>query len=120
MAKFYGEIGYGVTEETIPGVWTDSITARQYFGDFMRNTTSINEDSGNRNDNVRITNQISILADPFAYENFQNMRYVKFMGAAWEVKSVEIQYPRLILTLGGVYNGEQAETAGESGEDSGE
>ena len=120
MAKFYGKIGYGVTEETVPGVWVDQVVERDYFGDLMRNTTGYQEDSKNRNDDIRISNQIGIVADPFAYQNFQNMRYVKFMGAVWEVKSVEIQHPRLILGLGGVYNGEQAETAGESGEDSGE
>ena len=56
------------------------------------------------NDNLNISNEFSIIADPFAYENFQNMRYIVFMGAKWKITSVEVQYPRLILTVGGVYN----------------
>ena len=104
MAKFYGVIGYSETIETEPGVWEDHVTERSYQGDLIRNTRRL-QSSGGINDDVNISNEISILADPFAYQNFHAMRYVEFMGAKWKISNVEVQYPRLILSLGGVYNG---------------
>lgn len=103
MAKIYGEIGYAVTTETSPGVYEDTIVKRNYYGDLIRNTRRL-QSSDQLNDNINVTNEISIVADPFANENFHCMRYVKFMGTKWKVSNVEVQYPRLILTLGGVYN----------------
>lgn len=103
MSKFYGSIGYAVTEEVKPGVWSEVITERNYFGDLVRNTRQY-QTADKLNDNLNISNEISIVADPFAYENFHSMRYVTFMGAKWKVTNVEVQYPRLILTVGGVYN----------------
>lgn len=104
MAKFFGKIGYAETVETTPGVWEEKITEREYFGDLIRNTRSLQ--SGEQlNDNINISNEISIVADPFAYENFHSMRYVEFMNAKWKVSSVDVQYPRLILSVGGLYNG---------------
>lgn len=103
MSKFYGKIGYGVTEETRPGVHEEQITERSYYGDLIRNTRKL-ESSGNLNDNVNIANEISIVADQFAYDNFHSMRYVEFMNAKWKVSSVTVQPPRLILTIGGLYN----------------
>ena len=104
MAKFFGKIGYAETVETTPGVWEEKITEREYFGDLIRNTRSLQ--SGEQlNDNINISNEISIVADPFAYENFHSMRYVEFMNAKWKISSIDVQYPRLILSVGGLYNG---------------
>lgn len=105
MGKFYGKIGYAITKETKPGVWTEELVEKDYFGDLLRNISRRYENSGGVNDNIRISNDISIIADAFAYENFSYIRYVNFMGAKWIVANVEVQHPRLILTLGGVYNG---------------
>lgn len=106
MAKFYGAIGYSVTEETRPGIWKENIIERMYYGDLVRNTRRL-QSSDKLNDNIDVSNEISILADPFANDNFHSMKYVEFMGAKWKITSVEVQYPRLILTIGGVYNGKQ-------------
>ncbi len=105
MAKFYGVIGYAVTEETAPGVWEEKITERMYFGELLRNTRKL-QTADQLNDNINVANEISIIADPFANENFHLMKYVEFMGTKWKITSVEVQYPRLILTVGGIYNGE--------------
>lgn len=104
MPKFYGPIGYVETKETAPGVWTEVITERYYYGDVIRNTRRL-QTSDKVNDDINVSNEISIVADPFANGNFHAMRYVGFMGAKWKITNVEVQYPRLILTLGGVYNG---------------
>lgn len=106
MAKFYGAIGYSVTEETKPGVWKENIIERMYYGDLVRNTRRL-QSADKLNDNIDVANEISIVADPFANDNFHSMKYVEFMGAKWKITSIEVQYPRLILTVGGVYNGEQ-------------
>ena len=103
MPKWYGKIGYGVTEETSPGVWTEEIVERQYYGDIIRNLRRL-ETSEQVNDNVSVSNEISIVSDPYAFENFHSIRWVEFMGSKWKVTSVEVQYPRLLLSLGGVYN----------------
>ena len=105
MSKFYGEIGYAVTKETAPGVYTETVEKRNYYGDLPRNSRSM-QSSGQVNDNINISNEISIVADPFAMENFHSMLYVNYMGANWKVSNVEVRYPRLILTIGGVYNGQ--------------
>ena len=110
MARFFGKIGFSITGETVPGVWTDTVTERNYYGDVLRNTGQ-HAAGESINDNLNIGNQFSILADPFANENFHNMRYVNWMGANWKITSVEVQYPRLILQVGGVYNGPTAGTA---------
>lgn len=107
MAKFYGIIGYAETVETDPGVWEEKIVERMYFGDLLSNFRNL-QNSGEVNDDVNIANKISIVSDPYANENFHSMRYVEFVDTRWKVTNVEVLYPRLILTLGGVYNGEQA------------
>ena len=104
MAKVYGVIGYAVTEETEPGIYEERIMEKEHFGDVVRNTRRLSN-AAKVNDDITISNQISIVADPFANNNFHSMRYVSFMGSKWKVTEVEVQYPRLILTLGGVYNG---------------
>ena len=104
MSKWFGIVGYGITVETKPGVWTEETVERDYYGDLIRNSRRLQSSSEKVNDDLTISNQLSIVSDPYAYENFHSMRYVKFMGAKWKVTDVEVQYPRLILTLGGVYN----------------
>lgn len=107
MAKWYGNIGFAETVETTPGVWVEKITERSYYGDVTRNMRRL-QSADQLNDNINISNEISIVADPYANQNFHSIRYVEFMGTRWKINGAEVQDPRLILTLGGVYNGEQA------------
>lgn len=108
MAKWYGKVGYIITEEAEPGRWIANPIEKPYFGDVL-SISSRWTPSTNVNDNLDISKRISIVADPFAYQNFTSIKYVEFMGALWDVTSVEPQYPRLILNIGGVYNGETPE-----------
>lgn len=105
MAKFYGIIGYAELEETSPGVHTEKIIERNYYGEVNRNTRRL-ESSGNLNDNINIANEISIVADPYAMNHFHAMRYVVLHDAKWKISNVDEKYPRLILTVGGLYNGQ--------------
>lgn len=107
MAKFYGAIGYVETTETTPGVWTDTVTEYSYYGDVTRNVRRL-DGNDTINDNVNLNNIISIVSDPYALQHFFAIRYVKWMGASWKVSNVEVLSPRLILTVGGVYNGPEA------------
>lgn len=103
MAKYYGSIGYAIHEEKAPGVYVETIIEKQHHGDITRlmrrlqETTKLNED-------IVLTNEISILADPFATQNFHTIRYATYMGVKWKVERVDVAYPRLNLSLGGVYN----------------
>lgn len=110
MAKWYGKIGFGVTEETEPGVWEDKVTERNYYGDLLSNFRRL-QNSGGVNDDISIGNKISVISDPFADQNFHSICYVEFMGIKWKVTDVEVLYPRLILILGGVYNGKSSGTS---------
>ena len=102
--KYVGKIGFVKTVETRPGVWKPETIERQYYGDVLesgidsQNTTDLNDD-------IRITNKISILADSYVLENFSTIRYAEFMGSKWKVRA-SVNYPRIILTFGGLYNGE--------------
>ena len=104
MARYYGEIGYSTPTETVPGVHRpDAITKVKYSGDFIRESRILQTSDGT-NDNINISGQISIVADSFAYENYFAIVYAEYMGAKWKVTNVTVQHPRLVLTLGGVYN----------------
>lgn len=105
MAKWFGKVGYAVTEETEPGVWEDVITEREYYGD-MTSDRWKRQNSGEVNDNITLANVISIVADPFAYQHCSKIAYVEILGEKWKVSDIDaIQRPRLTLTIGGVYNG---------------
>ena len=105
MGKFYGSIGYAETVETSPGVWVEQITERKYYGDVNRDSRRL-QSANQLNDNINVSSEISIVADPYAYNHFHSMRYVEFMGAKWKISTVEPKPPRLILTFGGLCNGQ--------------
>lgn len=107
MAKWYGKIGYIETVETSPGVWKEIPVERPYYGDVIQNSLKF-QSTSQVNDNINVANKLSIVADPFAVNNSHFIRYAEFMGAKWKVTDVDVRHPRLLLTLGGVYNGEQA------------
>ena len=110
MPKFYDAVGYAESREGTgerEGIVEDVIVERRYFGEVLRNTRRY-EAGSDILDNLRINNQISIVADAYAYEHFYAMKYVKWMGTRWVVTNVEVQRPRLLLTIGGVYNGPTA------------
>ena len=104
MAKFYGVIGFVETVETSPGIWEESATERNYSGDVIKDSKHW-QAGENLNDNLTINNKISIIADPFAYENLPMIRYVKWMGVSWKITNIDVERPRLILSIGGIYNG---------------
>lgn len=104
MNRYYGTVGYVEMVENAPSVWEEVITERHYYGDILRNSARF-QASQNLNDDMNISNSISIVADPYAYNHFNQIRYITFMGSKWKVTNIEVQSPRLILTIGGVYNG---------------
>ena len=101
MTRWCGVIGYAETLEIEPGVWSEEFTERKYYGDLLRNSRRL-QGSQQVNDDITISNQISILADPYAVQHFHAIRYAELFGTKWKVSSVEVQYPRLILELGGI------------------
>lgn len=107
MAKWFGKVGYAITEKTRPGIWeTPEIVERSYYGDTVRNLQRMEGDQ-QVNEDITVNVNISIVADPFAYNHMSTIKYVEYMGSKWDVSSVDPQYPRLILSLGGLYNGQE-------------
>lgn len=108
MARYYGIIGFAEGQaETVPGVWDEVIVERPYYGDVVRITRRL-QGGEHLNDNITVSNEISIVSDPYALQNFHAIRYVAWMGTKWKVTSVEVQYPRLILSIGDEYHGPTA------------
>lgn len=108
MARFYGEIGYADDTVESPagsGVWKDVIVEYKYTGDVIRNTRKLEENGEKVNDDLNVQNSISVVADAYALEHFFAIRYIRWAGSLWKVTSVEVQRPRLLLRIGGVYNG---------------
>ena len=110
--KYYGVVGYGEAVETPPesGVWVDEIVERNYYGDVIRNARSLNAGE-HLHDDLTVSNSISIVADAYARDHFFAVRYISWSGALWIVSEVEVQSPRLIMRLGGVYNGPTPDAA---------
>lgn len=123
MAKFYGKVGYGVIQEPSvteqdavsedysqnPDICQEHISERSYYGDVFKDSRQLEKGYG-VNDNIKVNNRISILADAYAFEHFFAIRYVRWMGTRWKVSDVEVQRPRLILSIGDVYNGPEIDT----------
>lgn len=128
MTKFYGTIGFTKQTEKVPGCWVNEYVERRYMGDLLKYNRRL-ENGQYINNDVTINNSFSIIADPYAYENLADMRYLVWMGQAWRITNFEVNPPRLILTVGGVYNrqeeyaesgwSEETGTPEDSGEDSG-
>lgn len=102
--KWSGVVGYATEGEIKNGIWW-GVTERKYYGDVTRNSRRI-QATNKVNDDVTISNEISIVADPYAYENFHAIRYVEFMGSLWTVDNIEVERPRIKLTIGGIWNGD--------------
>ena len=109
MSKFYGTVGYANSIERNSGVWCDQIVERDYFGDVTSVTSRWKSASDNTNDNLNIQTRISIVADPYAYDHFHEIKYVVWHRVKWKVSSVEVSFPRLILNVGDVYTEEEVE-----------
>ena len=105
MAKFYGSIGFVETVRTQPGIWEEKSTERFYSGNLEKLSRGL-QSSDSVNDNLTVSNIVSVIMDPFAEQNLYAIRYVEFGGAKWKISNVEVQYPRLRLTIGGLYNGQ--------------
>lgn len=111
MNKFYGAVGFSCEPiETAPGIWSSDVIERNYYGDVLKYNRRWEANQDSSNDNLVLNNTISIIADAYIYQNLPNIRYVKWSGAYWKVTNVEVQRPRIVLTIGGVYNGKKAET----------
>lgn len=118
MAKYYGMIGYAEVVNAGVGVWAERMVERPSYGDLIQNTKR-DETGKGLNDDIRLDNNISIIMDPYAIQNFARIRYATFMGERWKVSSVKVERPRLLLSMGGVYNGPTPDPSDAPGGDSG-
>lgn len=105
MNKWHGKIGFIKTVETVPDVYEEQVAEKLYRGDVIRNSSKWSQKQDSTNNDLNISNSISIIADPYLNNNIQSIRYIEFMGGLWDVTSIDVQFPRLVLSIGGVYNG---------------
>lgn len=105
MAKYCGKIGYVELQETAYQVMEEVTTEYLYYGDVEKNRDRV-QDGGKVNNDIVVNDVLSIVADQYAWDHFFAIRYAWWMGKRWKVESVEVRRPRLILTLGGLYNGD--------------
>ena len=112
MPRCSGVIAYALTEETPPqsGVWTETITEKKYYGDIIRDNRKV-VDQSQINDNINVSNNISVICNKFMLENLAHMKYISFMGSKWKISLVDVRPPRMIITLGGLYNVQQNGTS---------
>lgn len=103
MPKYYGNVGYVSLAETKPGVYEEQVVLRKYYGEIIRNSRSL-QSANQVNDNINISFEISIVSDPYANQNFHSIRFVEYMGSQWKVVNASPQYPRIVLSVGGLYN----------------
>lgn len=104
MAKYHGRVGFGISTETAPGVWTDVMLEYSYFGNILQNRRLLQQGE-NLNKNLTVGNSISIVGDAYSREHFFAIKYAEWAGRLWTVTDVIVERPRLTLQLGEVYNG---------------
>lgn len=110
--KFSGKIGFWEKDvETKPGVFKGKIIEKSYTGDVLSNFRRFQQAENQQNENLRLTNRLSIISDLYMQKNWSSIKYVHWNGVNWSVSSIDISsYPRVILELGGVYNGKARTT----------
>lgn len=102
MARYCGKVGYVSDVETSPGVYEEEVYERTYYGDIIKHSSRWDERG--INNNILVNNEISILADPYAYQHFSEMRYIEYMGSKWKIANLTVSRPRITITMGGLYN----------------
>ena len=107
MARFYGKIGFEIEQqETEPGIYEPaSMIEKPYFGTYVRNTRRWESSSEGINNDLKLNTQISILCDVYMTEHWPAIKYAQINGVNWKVDSIEIKRPRVLLMLGGEWNG---------------
>lgn len=107
MNQFRGKIGFSIPVNKGHGIYDNSVVERTYRGDILSQSRKL--DAGtNINDNIDMNIRLSILSDDFLNVHLSQITYVHYMGGVWKVKSIEPSRPRIVLALGGVYNGPMA------------
>lgn len=113
MAKWSGKIGFGEMVETSTDVWELVISEKHYYGDIIVNrSNTVNKSE--INDEISLSNQIRVISAPYACDNYQKIKYITFMKQKWKVNSISIEYPALLITLGGYWNEESRTTKPDS------
>lgn len=104
MARFAGLVGYVTQEETSPGIWSSVEKSVMMKGELIRQSSN-NRDAGKVNSDITLNHRVSLMGDSYSFDNYYNIKWVMVDKVKWEVSSIEIQRPRLILAIGGLWNG---------------
>lgn len=104
MAKFAGLVTYVVTKETVPGVWAEVAESVTMRGDIIRKGAVV-QNGDKVNDDVVLNHRVSLVADDYALGNYQDIKRIQIDGREWNINNIEVQRPRIIVTVGGLWNG---------------
>lgn len=106
MARTRAIVGYRESVLLAPGSYGEKIVERPLRGTVEKLSQKM-EMGEKVNNDLSINNTLSLVADAYAREHFAAIVYVAWMGSLWTVSSVKVERPRLILQMGGIYNGER-------------
>lgn len=117
MSRFFGPVGFVFSKEINEGsgIWELVPNEVNYRGEVTKNVKRWEKGDG-LNSDINVSNTISIVADPYAFDNLFAVRYVKWLGHYWEITNAEVQDRRIVLGIGGVYNGPTVASSSEVGE----
>lgn len=107
--KWSGKIGFYVDEEVIKdgigtGIWKPQIVERSYTGNIVRDYRSQENTNDKVNEDVTISNNISVILDRYLDSHICDIKYITFKGVKWKVKGFTINHPRIDISIGGIYN----------------
>lgn len=107
--RFYGKVGFVETQKTAPGVYTETVIAEKYYyGDILNWSPREEESNDQANDELNVSNRISIMGNRFAYSHISAIKYIEWLGSRWRIRNATVNYPRIVLDIGGLYKGKEA------------
>lgn len=107
MAKYSGKLGLVYPDaETAPGIWApEKVEEVSVKGDTLNLSKSYSPSSQSINDDLTLSKRVSIIASSDLIADTASMRYLTYLGQRWKIVEIDFQRPRLIFTLGGIWNG---------------
>lgn len=111
MSKWCGKIGLAICAEedpeNNPGVWTDIIKEVPAKGEIIKTSYRYQSNTDSTNDDISLNMSLSIISNTYLTNNFQSIKYITYKNGVWSVTGVSLENRRLILSIGGIYNGER-------------
>jgi len=108
MTREKVDVGFQHFRETAHSVYRDDQVVRSYpaFVNRVMVRPVVQDDSSV--EDVQLSNQVSFLTDWYSTKYIDNIRFVKWRGNRFRVRSVTWQYPRIVLDIGAPYPNDES------------